>query len=296
MPRRSEKPERLMPRKDRPGSTAAAVLEDFEVPAGAEASRSGRRHFLHYGLGGLCAAAVGSCLAGRALAQEQENSPTKKTLWISASNAPPYTTPTKDGFEDRLIREVFRRLDIDVRIYDVPSERGLTQLNEGHDDGTLARNPGMSARYPNMVQFSEKALDREYLAYTKRTDLKVNGWNSLAGYKIGIVKGWKILEQNITSAGELISLRDGAQLFRVLDENRIDLAVFNRWGGLYLLRELGIKDVRALEPPLARREVFFYLHQRHADLAVRASEILREIKQDGTYQGLVDEILTPLMS
>jgi polar amino acid transport system substrate-binding protein len=183
-----------------------------------------------------------------------------------------------------------------VQIYDVPSERGLTLLNDGQDDGTLARNAGMSARYPNMVQFSEKALDREYLAYTKRPDIEVSGWDSLAGYSVGIVNGWKILEQNITAAGVLIRVRDDAQLFRILEEDRVDLVVFNRWGGLYLLRELQIKGVRALEPPLARREVFFYLHKRHAELAERASEVLREMKRDGSYQQLVDETLGRLTS
>ncbi|GAB4356213.1 MAG: transporter substrate-binding domain-containing protein [Kiloniellaceae bacterium] len=217
-------------------------------------------------------------------------------LWISASNAPPYSTPDKTGFEDRLFTEIFRRLGIEVRIYDVPSERGLSLLNEGRDDGTLARNAGMAQRYPNLVQFSEKALDREYLAYTKRADIEVTDWNSLAGFDVGIVNGWKILEENITTAGSLIKVRDGAQLFRILDEGRIDLAVFNRWGGLYLLRELGLKGVRALEPPLARRKVFFYMNKRHAALAEQASEVLRQMKLDGSYQRLIDETLGPLTS
>ncbi len=257
-----------------------------------------RRRVLQYGLTGFLTAAIPGSLSltGRAAAQEPNAAAERRVLTISASNAPPYVTPQRTGLEDRLFTEVFRRLDIEVRIYDVPAQRGLVLLNDGQDDGTLARNPGMSKRYPNLVQFSEKALDREYLVYTTLPDIEVAGWDSLAGYSVGIVNGWKILERNITAARALTKVRDGAQLFRLLNEGRVDLVVFNRWGGLYLLRELAIKGVRTIEPPLARREVFFYLHKRHQELAQRASEVLREMKQDGSYQRLVEEALGPLIS
>jgi len=257
-----------------------------------------RRRVLQYGFTCLLTALApgGLSVTGRAAAQESNTAAERRVLSISASNAPPYVTPQRTGFEDRLFTEVFRRLGIEVRIYDVPSQRGLVLLNEGQDDGTLARNPGMSKRFPNLVPFTEKALDREYMIYTTRPDIEAAGWDGLAGYSVGIVNGWKILERNITAARSLTKVRDGAQLFRLLNEGRVDLVVFNRWGGLYLLRELAIKGVRTLEPPLARREVFFYLHKSHQELIPRASEVLRGMKQDGSYQQLVDETLGPLTS
>ena len=57
-----------------------------------------------------------------------------------------------------------------------------------------------------------------------------------------------------------------------------------------------LRGSKAFQPPLARREVFFYLHKRHAALAERASEVLREMKRDGSYQRLVEEVLGPLTS
>ena len=268
------------------------------LPLTARGPHSDRRRILQFGLTlGLAATFAGTLYrVGPAAAQEAREAAGQNVLWISASNSPPYVTPQRTGFEDRLFTEVFRRLGIEVRIYDVPAQRGLELLDAGQDDGTLARNPGMAQRYPNMVQFTEKALERQYMVFTKRTDIKVNGWDSLAGYSVGIVNGWKILERNITKAGSLKKVRDGGQLFRLLAGDRVDLVVFNRWGGQYLLRELDIHGVKALTPPLARREVFFYLHKRHAALVPQASAMLREMKRDGSYQRLVEEILGPLTS
>ena len=89
---------------------------------------------------------------------------------------------------------------------------------------------------------------------------------------------------------------DGEHLFRMLQHDRVDLVVFNRWGGLQLIKDLGLTDVEMIGPPLARRDVYFYLHKKHAELAVKASETLREMKRDGTYRRIFEETLAPLQA
>ncbi len=216
------------------------------------------------------------------------------SLTLSASQSPPYHTPDLKGLEDQIALEIYRRLGYSVTIYDAPAARALILLNDGIDDGALARNPNMQQRFPNLVQFSEHVLEREYVAFTKSPWVKIDGWESLENYTVGIVNGWKILERNITNSKDLIKVRDGTQLFKILDAGRVEIVVFNKWGGLQLIRDLDLKDVRPVMPSLAAKKVYFYLHKRHADLAEDASEILRELKRDGTYDRLTQETLNPL--
>jgi len=215
---------------------------------------------------------------------------------INGGQVAPFATPDGSGFEDRLAREIYRRLGIEVEISSAPSARALVLMNEGLEDGSLARNPGMSERFPNLVQFSEHALTREYVVFAKRRDIEPDGWNSLRPYDVGIVNGWRILEHNITDTRSMTKASDGEHLFRLLQEDRVDLVVFNRWGGLQLVKDLGLTDVELIGPPLARREVYFYLHKKHADLVAKASETLREMKRDGTYRQIFEETLAPLQA
>ena len=57
-------------------------------------------------------------------------------------------------------------------------------------------------------------------------------------------------------------------------------------------RLLGLTSVRALEPALARREMFFYLNRRHADLIDEASATLRALKADGTWKRIYAQKVT----
>lgn len=237
-------------------------------------------------------AAVGVAVMSVAPAEAQ---PQRLSL-VNGGQVAPFATPDGSGFEDRLAREIYRRLGIAVEISSAPSARALVLLNEGHEDGSLARNPGMSERFPNLVQYSEHALTREYVVFAKRGDIEPDGWHSLRPYNVGIVNGWKILERNITDTRSMTKASDGEHLFRLLQEDRVDLVVFNRWGGLQLVKDLGLTDVALIGPPLARRDVYFYLHKKHAELAVKASETLREMKRDGTYRQIFEETLAPLLT
>jgi polar amino acid transport system substrate-binding protein len=221
---------------------------------------------------------------------------TDRLSLVNGGQVAPFATPDGSGFEDRLAREIYRRLGIEIEISWAPSARALMLMNEGREDGSLARNPGMSERFPNLVQYSEHALTREYVVFAKRGDIEPDGWHSLRPYDVGIVNGWKILERNITGTRSMTKADDGEHLFRLLADDRVDLVVFNRWGGLHLVKDLGLTDVEIIGPPLAKRDVYFYLHKKHADLAVKASETLREMKRDGTYRQIFEETLAPLQA
>ncbi len=69
-----------------------------------------------------------------------------------------------------------------------------------------------------------------------------------------------------------------------LASDRVELVIYSRLGGVFTIRELGLKGVKALEPPLAGREMFLYLNRKHAGLVAPISESLRRMKEDGTYQ------------
>ena len=83
-------------------------------------------------------------------------------------------------------------------------------------------------------------------------------------------------------------------MFAMLDKGRVDVVLYERWQGLQRAKETGIK-VKVHEPPLASVDMYMYVHKKHAHLAPRLAEALREMKADGTYQKIFDRTLTPLL-
>lgn len=209
-------------------------------------------------------------------------------LRINDTNEPPFTTADQRGFLDVVAGEAFRRAGVRLKLVKLPAERALRNANAGIDDGDLSRITGLEAEYPNLVRVPEKLLDWEFAAFSRNPVLPPR-WDTLRGVPVGHIRGWKIYERELAGAPHVVSAENPAQLFRQLQLGRTDVALYERWQGLDLLQREGIAGVNALAPTLARREMFIYLHKRHAALAPRIAQALRAIKAEGLYDRLYRE-------
>ncbi|GMR07553.1 MAG: transporter substrate-binding domain-containing protein [Gammaproteobacteria bacterium] len=214
-------------------------------------------------------------------------------LVINTGNHEPYISGNGGGFYGRITKEVFRRLGIEADLISVPSQRSLVNANAGIDDGNMARIKGIEKRFPNLVRVPEKIIDFEFVVYSAGPVFDVTGWESLRPYEIGFINGWLILERNVTSTKKIIKLKSPRQLFDMVKKKRIDLIIYERWGGLWWIKELN-SGAKLLQPNIAKRELFLYLHKKHAYLVPDAAQALVDMKKDGAYQRIFNETLSVL--
>jgi polar amino acid transport system substrate-binding protein len=214
-------------------------------------------------------------------------------LVLSSEDGTPFSRPDQTGVIDQILMEAFGRLGVRIRIISVPAERALLNVNDGIEDGNFLRVAGLSARYPNLVQVPEALWEYEFVAFSRRVDVRTSGWESLQPFDVAIITGWKILEDNVRATRSLQKVRDQVALFNLLAKDRADLVLYSRLGGEFTIRELGLKGIKALDPPLARREMFLYLNRKHAGLAAALADALRTMKTSGDYQRVADRAVRP---
>jgi len=258
-------------------------MRDF--PKLQDRRRSGNNHKRIWLAGVLLALALGGP------ASHAANEP---TLVLSDTYDTPYTTEAGDGFLDIVAAEAFRRAGLHLKMVRVSPERALLNANAGIEDGVSARIAGLEKHYPNLVRVPEKVLDFPFVAFARQTKLTNANWEALASVSVGHIQGWKIFEQNLKPGTQVTVVDDAEQLFTMLDKNRVDVALYERWLGLALAEKMGIKNVHVVEPALAEREMFIYLNKRHADKVPAIAAALRAIKADGTYGKICREKFAPL--
>jgi polar amino acid transport system substrate-binding protein len=222
-----------------------------------------------------------------------ENEP---TLVLSDTYDTPYTTVNGDGFLDLVVKEAFGRAGLKLRMVQVSPERALLNANAGIEDGVSARIAGLEKNYPHLVRVPEKVMDFPFVAFARQSKLVNVSWDTLVPLSVGHIQGWKIFEQNLKPGTSVTIVDTAEQLFTMLDKNRIDVALYERWLGLALAKKMGIKDIHAIEPALADREMFIYLNKRHADKIPAISAALRALKADGFYTRTCREKFAPLSS
>jgi polar amino acid transport system substrate-binding protein len=208
-------------------------------------------------------------------------------LVLSTADPAPRSRPDGTGSLDRIVAEACRRLDLPVRLVQLPAERALQNANQGVDDGTYTRIAGLTRLYPNLVMVPEPISEFVFTAFTRDPAVRVQGWADLKPYNVGFINGWKIVEASTTDVRSRTSVKDETALFALLDKGRAEVVVVDLYSGQEVIRSSGYQGMRALAPPLERRDMFLYLHKRHADLVPRLADALRQMKRDGTFERLI---------
>lgn len=213
----------------------------------------------------------------------------RPTLTIGTNN-----TPADRRALQALGEEACRRAGVTLRLASLPSERSLFAANAGEIDGEGLRVAGLEAVYPNLLRVPEHLIGISFVAFARDDRISLaQGWAGLAPWRVAFINGWKLFEAQATRARVVHKVEQAEQLFRMLEADRIDLALYTRADGMALARNLGLAQVRPLAPALADVDMFLYLHRRHEALVPRLAQALREMKADGTHGRMLAALGTP---
>lgn len=209
--------------------------------------------------------------------------------WI----APPLvSSQNHPGFLDTLITEAFKRLGKTVDLLILPAERVLINADKGIEDGCVMRLEGLGKKYPNLIRVPEMVMFAELVGYqTLDLDLKGGIWKDLDPHMVSYLIGWKILDTKLKGHRHVLKVKNAEQLFGLLKKKRIDVALYERWQGLYMMNKLKIDNAKVIEPPYLKQETFMYLNKKHRSIIPLLASTLAKLKQDGTYQTLYDKAL-----
>lgn len=194
-----------------------------------------------------------------------------------------------------VLREAYRRLDIEIDIQKFPGDRPLTMANKGQVDGDIQRINGLTKVYPNLIQIFPAINFIEGAVFAKNTEFVPKGWSSLEPYRIGIIRGIKFAENNTTGM-KTFKANDYSDLFMMLDKERIDIAISPRLNGLYQVTQLGVEGIRELLPSIQKFELFHYIHKKHVDLIPKIAAVLVSMKNSGELEQIRERVIKVLIS
>lgn len=218
------------------------------------------------------------------------NSDEQNCFIINTFVRPPLSTPDSQGLVDLIVKEAFERLGYQIIIRHRPVERSIREANRCDADGEFMRIEGIERLYPNLILVNEHLFNFEFVTFTTLPVLKIEGWTSLFNTRVGIVIGWKIVEEQLAGVKLRYDVPDPISLFKMLEAGRIDAAVYARLQGSYILEQLEISGIRIIEPPLAVKPMFLYMNKKYLKLIPELERVLREMKSDGSIDAIAGQL------
>lgn len=190
----------------------------------------------------------------------------------------------------RILTQAYAELGITIRIKPMPGERSLVSANSGMTDGELYRRQGINAQYQNLLMVPVPLMKYEIVAFSSNHAIPLQDWESLRPYRLGFVKGVKIIEDK-TQGMQTTPVATLRQAFEMLALVRFDLLIANRISGLAMQKQLGISQFSPLLPPLASFPVYHYLNTKHQGLLPKLTLILQRMEKSGDIARIQHEVL-----
>lgn len=188
----------------------------------------------------------------------------------------------------RVVQAAARRAGIPASARVVPAERALALANSGATDGDVGRIAGLEKQYPNLLRVPEPVY--QYAAYAfalNKLDVSA-GWESLRGHGICIRRGIKLFELR-TEGMQRQVLEDEASIVRMLRNGGCELALLEPDSPVVKAELVAHPPLFKLLPPLEVAPLYLYLHKSHAGLVPRFAEALKQMRQDGTLQNILND-------
>ena len=202
------------------------------------------------------------------------------TLTFGITVSPDETALFK-GVQD-IADAITKDLDTDIKVIHLPTKRAELWLKNGILDGDMIRVDGLENTIPGLIKVEEPIALDEIRVYSNRTDIDIDGWQSLKPYKIVYVRGTQYIANNLKPFHQNLYPVDTAkQAFLFLAAGRADALVTTPAIGAPLLNNLNLNGIKPLFPPVDKIFFYIYVLPKHKKLAQELDHGLKQIKNNG---------------
>lgn len=203
-------------------------------------------------------------------------------------------TPPVSDYLQAVLMEMDRRLpDIEISFETLPAERSIQLVANGTNAGECCRIPAVIlSRHPDLKVVPVSFFSARFNVFSKYPAPPIERFEDLKPFSVGTVKGWKVAVDNLhrIDPQELYIVTQPEQMFLMLEQDRIDYGVMGYMSGLKAVKDLGLNDIYALQPPLVEKQMFILLHPQYAELVPLFTQTLQQMMDDGSIKKIRETI------
>ena len=205
-----------------------------------------------------------------------------------------FTSPVSDLYNSILMEADKRLPDISIRFEVLPAERSLVLADQAVNDGECCRIPEVVVKqYKNLSPIDKSFFFARFNAFSKKQNISIKRFADLKPFTVGTVAGWKIavIKLKKVEPEELHIVSTPAQMFHMLEQDRLDYGVLGYLSGLKSIAKFKYDDIKAVQPPLIEKPLYLMLHKKHKNLIPVFNDVFQAMEDDGTINRIYTELL-----
>lgn len=189
--------------------------------------------------------------------------------------------------------EIAKRCDVEISLVPMYAQRERDLLLAGKIDGVFARTAALEITVSGLTRVPEPTSSLPIYAYATRKNIVIDGWDSIKAYKVAYLTDDLYFESNFESTTDnTFSFSSIASALKFVDAGRADIFVHIPLGVESALQTDEFKNstITALLPRIDFEHSYIHVLHKHTELAKCFDIALKNMKEDGTYQKIIDRL------
>ena len=189
-----------------------------------------------------------------------------------------------------IYQRAFDRLGVKLEMITCEPLECALNVRRGLVDGELARSVYFAEKFPELVRVEEPALSIVASAFSTSPMIAVDGFSSLrnSGYRVAYMRGYFLLDNELEKLKQdvvLVKVAHWKDGLKKLSSGEVDVFVgVEKTVLLEMARNRHSRIRKAGE--VSRIPVHAYLQKRHDHLALQLSDMIKQMKQNGSISRL----------
>jgi len=189
-----------------------------------------------------------------------------------------------------ILPQIYNKLNIEITITPLPGKRAEYQATSGASDGEIMRIYSYGVNNPSVHRVPTPYYQLETMAFIKKgAEITIETASDLKKYSLAKVRG--VIHTNNITHGlyNVADLNSTEQIMRFVNLGRADVALTNTIDGLMVIKESGFDDIVPIAAPLAKLNLYHYVHEKHKYLIPKVDAQIKAMKKSGELDKIIKD-------
>ena len=189
-----------------------------------------------------------------------------------------------------VLPKIYQNIGIKISITPLPAKRSQYLANSGLNDGEIMRIWTYGNENPNTIRVPTPYYYLETMPFVlKKSNIVILQKEDLRKYRLTKVRGVKHTNNITQDMNNIYEMSSTEQMFKLLQNGRVDVALTNTIDGNLMLAKLGSDKIIPMKQPLVTLPLYHYIHKDHALLVPIIDAEIKRLKNSGILKKLIEE-------
>ncbi len=189
-----------------------------------------------------------------------------------------------------IIQKAYKRAGINVSVTWDNLQQSLLDSNMGINDGQVGRADGITEKFANLIKVPVPILQVEAVAFSKDDSIEINSWADLKDKDFMVIHGTKFIEY-ATKDFKRKYANSFDEAMTSLHENKVDIVIAPKIGGLYSIFKNGYKDIQIVSLSLQDKKLYHFVHKKNQHLVPIITPYLEKMKKSSEMRSIRENFL-----